>query len=371
MHRSPLHLSVLLLPFVMMGCSSADDSGLEDSPGGTGGQSTGGEGTDSDGSGGLAFGGSESGGASAGGSGAGGSEPEAFTPWGMCAADEAAINPVTRTSFDGRGVCDQVTLAEAIARTHEAFPDLADVTAVYGASDDGFVSDSLIYVFEKSNGAFQLAFYQGSGDCPAGCIDSAWTYIEMNEDCEPERAGSFSEIYSGEGNCREVSGTPLWGKPAGRPSINDCGLEDVYADFSGTFEVPFSGTRTPCSEKGGDASEEEVSGTLTMTIEQDSDDPSVGSVTFSGEDLDPEWLGSDPYDVQFDYFQANVSSQWDNLPAMCIESRDVDVTLDFEGCSESSLSMFEYREPECGSSSCKGQLKLELDLSGVQLEFRD
>src|SRR5690606_6557336 len=104
---------------------------------------------------------------------------------------------------------------------------------LYGASDDGIYNDALIYAFEKSNGAFQLAFFQGSGDCPSGCIDSAWTYIEMNEDCEPERAGSYSAIYSGEGNCREVSGSPRWGKPEARPSNNDCGLEDAYADFNG------------------------------------------------------------------------------------------------------------------------------------------
>ncbi len=370
MKRHPLQLTVVLLPLLTMGCSSADDAGLEDSPGGTGGKSTGGDGggmgTPGGSGGGLAHGGSDSGGSSV-----GGSAPEEFKAWGMCAVSEEGINPVTSTSFVGRGVCDDVTLAEAIALTHDAFPDLANVTTLYGASDDGFVSDALIYVFEKGNGAFQLAFYQGSGDCPSGCIDSAWTYIEMNEACEPERAGSFSATYSGEGNCREVSGSRMWGKPAGRPSTSDCGLEDVFADFSGTFEVPFSGTRMPCSEKGGDAPGEEVSGTLTMTIEQDSDDPSVGSVTFSGGDLDPEWLGSEPYDVQFDYFQANVSSQWDNLPAMCLESRDVNVTLDFEGCSESGLSMFEVNDVVCGSDYCKGQLQLELDLSGIQLDFRD
>lgn len=360
---------------LLLGCGGTDDN-LGELPGNRGGSSgddvAGGGGQASigggqtSGGGGVSVGGWENGGSSA-----GGTTAEEFTPWGMCAVSEEAGSPVFDAAFVGRGACFETTLAEMIAQAQDAYPDLASVTTLYGASGDSASSSELIYAFEKPNGAFQLAFFQGSGDCPAGCIDSAWTYIEMNENCEPERAGSFSAIYSGESNCREVAGSPLWGMPAARPSNHDCGLEDKYADFAGTFEVPFSGTRTPCSDKGGDASQEVVSGTLTMAIEQDAEDPSLGNVTFSGEDLDSEWLGSDPFDVHFEYFQAEVNSQWDNLPAMCMESREVRMVLDFEGCSESGLSMFEVRDLECGGDYCKGSLDLKLDLSAIRLELRD
>lgn len=97
----------------------------------------------------------------------------------------------------------------AIKAAQARFPDLGMIKPApalsLGASTD-------IKLFERSDG-WDLVFWQGSGDCPAGCIDNRYTYVTVKKDGRIDKVGEYARVYDAETNSFKTTGTPMWGMP--------------------------------------------------------------------------------------------------------------------------------------------------------------
>ena len=69
-----------------------------------------------------------------------------------------------------------------------------------------------IFVFERAEG-WDIAFWQGDGDCPAGCINNRYYYYSVSKAGRATKVGEYARIYSAQKNSFDVSGAPMWGIP--------------------------------------------------------------------------------------------------------------------------------------------------------------
>ncbi|MBI5304794.1 MAG: hypothetical protein HY868_21850 [Chloroflexi bacterium] len=98
----------------------------------------------------------------------------------------------------------------AIAIIKKQFPEVAHIkpksAGAIGASTD-------IKVILPRQDAWLIVFWEGWGDCPAGCINHRYTYFAVERDGRVTRVGEYSRIYNAEKNAFEEKGSPLWGVP--------------------------------------------------------------------------------------------------------------------------------------------------------------
>ncbi len=134
-------------------------------------------------------------------------EPEWAGPWDDCAETEDPGFHVCTDEAPGNGACAGSTLREIIELTHETFPDLEAATDLYDINENDGESGRIVYAFTVDDGGFRLVFQQGRGDCPSGCTEGTFTYVETNESCEPEIVGQYEYTIDG------CSGEPMWGLP--------------------------------------------------------------------------------------------------------------------------------------------------------------
>lgn len=69
-----------------------------------------------------------------------------------------------------------------------------------------------VFVLERADG-WDLAFWEGSGDCPAGCINNHYYYFSVKKDGRVIKAGEYMRIYNSSTNSFDVTGAPMWGVP--------------------------------------------------------------------------------------------------------------------------------------------------------------
>ncbi len=97
----------------------------------------------------------------------------------------------------------------AIALVKSQFAQVAKIqktgTGVIGASQN-------IFVFERADG-WDLAFWEGSGDCPAGCINDHYYYFSVKKDGRVAKVGEYTRAYEWSTNSFDVTGAPMWGVP--------------------------------------------------------------------------------------------------------------------------------------------------------------
>ncbi len=280
-----------------------------------------------------------------------------------CGVDEAPGARLANPTDEGSGDCADVSIADFLARIHEAHPDLSDVTDMRNEDAGGEQERSYIG-FKKDDGRLQAVLYQGAGDCPSGCIDDIYHYFEADESCDPVLVGSYENVSDEENNCRNITGAPKWGYPVATPTTYSCEVRDTPT-IEGTFSIPFSGTRQPCSLKGSDTPED-ISGTLELTISASKDDPSQAVITLESPDFDLPWLESTELATMIEYLQYRVETQWDNTPTTCLESYDVSIDLDLEVCFSGHLRYEEAIDTECNDDYCKGTADFDLDLSALR-----
>jgi len=96
----------------------------------------------------------------------------------------------------------------AIAAVKAKFPDVAKIqkaTGLIGASTD-------IKIIERADG-WDLVFWEGSGDCPAGCISNRYQYFSVKRAGDVNKAGEYTRNYNASKNSFDVTGTSMWGIP--------------------------------------------------------------------------------------------------------------------------------------------------------------
>jgi hypothetical protein len=97
----------------------------------------------------------------------------------------------------------------AIALVKSKFPELAHIKSSPPFSIGASTNITVVY---PRIDAIYLVFWEGSGDCPAGCINNRYYYF-MVKDNVVTKMGEYSRIYNEAKNNFETTGAPLWGVP--------------------------------------------------------------------------------------------------------------------------------------------------------------
>jgi hypothetical protein len=102
-----------------------------------------------------------------------------------------------------------VTSDDAIRLAQQKFPELSRIqkkpAASIGASSDIIVQDRA--------GGWNIIFWQGSGDCPAGCINNHYWYVSVEKSGSVTMAGEFVREFDSASNAVKTRGAPMWGVP--------------------------------------------------------------------------------------------------------------------------------------------------------------
>ena len=98
---------------------------------------------------------------------------------------------------------------QAVATAQQKFPDLNGIKP----SRPGTIGASTNITTQEQPDGWNLIFWKGSGDCPAGCINNHYWYVSAKRDGTVMLAGEFVREYDAGANAFKTSGQPLWGVP--------------------------------------------------------------------------------------------------------------------------------------------------------------
>jgi hypothetical protein len=97
----------------------------------------------------------------------------------------------------------------AIALVKSRFPEVAHINktgaGIIGASTN-------ITVIAPRQDQWWLVFWEGWGDCPAGCINNRYRYFIV-EDGRVTQVGEYARVFNSEKNTFDITGAPMWGVP--------------------------------------------------------------------------------------------------------------------------------------------------------------
>ncbi|MBI3914534.1 MAG: hypothetical protein HY327_10185 [Chloroflexi bacterium] len=97
----------------------------------------------------------------------------------------------------------------AIATVKSRYPEVAKI----GKAKAGIIGGSTdITVIERSDG-WDLVFWEGWDDCPAGCINNRYAYFSVKKDGHLQKAGEYTRIHNAATNSFAVTGAAMWGIP--------------------------------------------------------------------------------------------------------------------------------------------------------------
>ena len=86
------------------------------------------------------------------------------------------------------------------------------VSKIQKSSAGAIGASSDIRVFEQSDG-WDIAFWQGTGDCPSGCINNHYYYFSVKKDGTIVNAGEYVRNFNDSTNSFDITGSPMWGYP--------------------------------------------------------------------------------------------------------------------------------------------------------------
>jgi hypothetical protein len=98
----------------------------------------------------------------------------------------------------------------AIAAIKTRFPELAHIRATPKGTIGATTN---ITVIAPRQNEWWIVFWEGSGDCPAGCINNRYWYFVVEHEGRVTPAGEYSRVFIPEKNAFEEKGSPLWGVP--------------------------------------------------------------------------------------------------------------------------------------------------------------
>ncbi len=119
-----------------------------------------------------------------------------------CAAPE---NPVTSSP-----AASPIASADsAIAAVKAQFPAVAKIEktakGTIGASTN-------ITALDRADG-WDLVFWEGWGDCPAGCINNRYSYFSVKRDGSVAQVGEYARVFNADQNSFDSTGAPMWSVP--------------------------------------------------------------------------------------------------------------------------------------------------------------
>ncbi|MBI5648919.1 MAG: hypothetical protein HZC40_00475 [Chloroflexi bacterium] len=98
----------------------------------------------------------------------------------------------------------------AIAAIKTRFPEIAHIKATPRGTIGATTN---ITVLAPRQNEWWVVFWEGSGDCPAGCINNRYWYFVVDRDGRVTPAGEYSRVFIAEKNAFEEKGSPMWGVP--------------------------------------------------------------------------------------------------------------------------------------------------------------
>ncbi|HEY2732252.1 MAG TPA: hypothetical protein VGK52_20065 [Polyangia bacterium] len=258
----------------------------------------------------------------------------------------------SETANGSPGACAGVALGNVLAAIRAANSALADIVTVYNpatATTDG----SFIYTYDVGVLGFDVVFKRGTGDCLAGCTENEYWYFSTDGSCQPVSAGHYHATW-GTDSCLTVDGAAMWGRPTPPDPLTVCNEDNTARDLRGVYDVHGSGQLTPCAVTATSATA--VDAQMKLLIDQDPQDLSTGTVTFSltGDPL----VDGVPLPARFQRERFNATMMKSNLPAMCPRQNTVTAHYDFEGYEPGGIEAGQVGDDSC--TACKGALSLEL-----------
>src|SRR2546430_544209 len=98
---------------------------------------------------------------------------------------------------------------QAITLAQQKFPELS---AIKSAPANAIGAASNIWTISQPDG-WNLVFWQGDGDCPAGCINNHYWYVSVSSGGDTTLVGEYVRAFDSAANTMQTRGQPLWGIP--------------------------------------------------------------------------------------------------------------------------------------------------------------
>lgn len=290
----------------------------------------------------------------------------AYAPDGGADAAASGVNPelatpgryVTDPLTPGEYTCAGTTLGAVLDALRAARPELADITTIYNPARQVAGDGSFVYPYLKSGGGFAIALKRGAGDCPAGCTDNFYYYFETGETCVLADVGHYHARW-GDGSCLDVEGMPRWSHPPPPNPALVCGADNSAQDQRGTYTFLAVGQSQACVVNPGNGNTNAVRVSVVLTVTQDPNDLSTGTVTFSG--TGHPLIDGVSLDAKFSRQRFEADQQSSNLPNACPREFGIMANYDFETAQPGSLNVSEFGSDSC--TACKGFTNLALTLN--------
>src|SRR5947209_1699422 len=98
---------------------------------------------------------------------------------------------------------------DAIRLAQQKFPALKAVQK----KPDGTMGASSDIIVQARAGGWNLIFWQGSGDCPAGCINNHYWYVAVDMADGATWRGEAERVFASASNTMKTTGAPQWVRP--------------------------------------------------------------------------------------------------------------------------------------------------------------
>jgi len=93
---------------------------------------------------------------------------------------------------------------QAIKVIQDNYSDVKNVNRCNGFNCNSNIRTKYLEV----NSTWKVEFYQGSGDCPAGCINSHYWYFTINSSGKISKEGEYSRTFNSRINAYDETGKP-------------------------------------------------------------------------------------------------------------------------------------------------------------------
>ncbi len=122
-------------------------------------------------------------------------------------AAQPSVNAPTAAPTPASG---NVTRADdAIALAQQKFPELRSIKQ---SPPNSIGASTNIWVIDQPDG-WNLVFWKGEGDCPAGCINNHYWYVGVSKSGDAALAGEYVREFNSGANALQTRGQPMWGIP--------------------------------------------------------------------------------------------------------------------------------------------------------------
>ncbi|HEX7594257.1 MAG TPA: hypothetical protein VF429_08815 [Anaerolineae bacterium] len=97
----------------------------------------------------------------------------------------------------------------AIAAVKARFPA---VTQIEKTPKGTIGASTNITALDRADG-WDLVFWEGWGDCPAGCINNRYYYFSVKQDGSVAQVGEYARVFNADKNSFDLTGAPMWSVP--------------------------------------------------------------------------------------------------------------------------------------------------------------